>query len=130
MEGENILANNPHGKNFEKTENILRIFDANTADNPVNPVKSSEAKGGRTQRVLFHKISKNPKDIVSEKLVLKKKLKSESKVPSLVYDVKESWYNKNMVRSGAPKDGKVPDFIMFKEKLAKIKSNFFGETNH
>jgi hypothetical protein len=130
MDGANILANNSHGKNFEKTENIVRIFDAKTANNPVNPVKSREGKCGRSERVLFHKISKNPKDIVSEKLVLKKKLQSESKVPSLVYDVKESWHNKNMVRSGAPKDGKVSDFIMFKEKLAKIKSNFFGETNH
>jgi hypothetical protein len=84
MEGANILANNSLSANFEKTENIVRIFDANTVNSSVNPVKSRERKGGRSEWVFIHKNLKNPKDIVSEKIVLKKKLQSESKVPSLV----------------------------------------------
>lgn len=129
MEGANILSYNSGGANahFERTENIVDIYDAY---NGYYSVKSREKKGGRSERVFIHKNPKNPKDTVSEKFMLQKKLNSESKMSHLVYDVKETWHNKTTVRSGASKDGKVLDFIMFKEKLAKIKSNFFGEPNH
>jgi hypothetical protein len=129
MEGANILSNNSHGANahFQRTENIQKIYHENTE---YYSVKSRERKCGHSERVLIHKNLKNPKDTANEKLVLQKKLNSESKVSHLVYDVKESWHNKTTVRSGAPKDGKGMDLIMFKEKLAKIKSNFFGEPNH